>query len=285
MRARRLLLPAAIGAGLVLAAPSALKRAFAPPRRASRGRPADRGLPEEEVWLDGSRDIRLHAWFVPVRGAAPAVVVLHGWGGSAADLLPLAGPLHDAGFHVLLLDARNHGLSEDDDFASLPRFADDLATAVASLRTREEVLSVGAVGHSVGAAAAILAAATGTPIDAVVAVSSFAHPGELMDANLHVPAPLRRLLLWSIERMIGYRYDEIAPRNRIAEVRVPVLLVHGDADEVVPVADSRELARRLPRARLIEVPGGTHADLEPYLPFFPEVVGFLSAHLPTGVGG
>jgi fermentation-respiration switch protein FrsA (DUF1100 family) len=88
--------------------------------------------------------------------------------------------------------------------------------------------------------------------------------------------------------LIGRTLDAIAARNRITEVSAPVMLVHGDDDEVVPVDDSRELADLHPASQLIVVPGGTHSDLAAFEPYFPEVMDFLVAHLgvpsrdPTG---
>ena len=79
--------------------------------------------------------------------------------------------------------------------------------------------------------------------------------------------------------MIGHRYDEIAPRNRIGEVSAPVMLMHGDDDAVIPLRDSIDLHDRLPGSELVVVPGGTHADLEAFAPFFPTVDEFLRSHL------
>src|SRR3990172_5455924 len=118
--------------------------------------PSALGLPEEEVWLQAPDGPRLHAWFIPVEGSAPAVVVLHGWGGNASLMLPLAPHLHRAGFHSLFLDVPNHGLSDHRRFVSMPRFADDLEAALGWLNGREEVTSTGVVGHSVGGGAATL---------------------------------------------------------------------------------------------------------------------------------
>ena len=80
--------------------------------------------------------------------------------GNAALMLPLARPLHEAGYATLFVDARCHGASDDDSFASLPRFAEDLGAAVDWLRGRPEVAAgrVGVIGHSVGAGAALLLA-------------------------------------------------------------------------------------------------------------------------------
>jgi pimeloyl-ACP methyl ester carboxylesterase len=285
---RPLLIALTIGAGIAAAAPTAFKRAFRPPWRDVHQTPLDFDLPEDQVWFDGANGIRLHGWFIPVQGTAPAVVVLHGWGGNAAHMLELAPSLHEAGFHALFLDARNHGLSEHDDYASMPRFAEDLSVAVDYLHDRQDVTTVGVIGHSVGAGAAIFHASQHDNVDAVVAVSCFAHPGEMMAANFGLPAPVIWSILRGVELLIGRTLDAIAARNRITEVSAPVMLVHGDDDEVVPVDDSRELADLHPASQLIVVPGGTHSDLAAFEPYFPEVMDFLVAHLgvpsrdPTG---
>jgi pimeloyl-ACP methyl ester carboxylesterase len=276
---RPLLISLGVGAGIAAVVPFAFKRAFRPPWRDVHQTPLDFDLPEDQVWFDGTNGIRLHGWFIPVEGTAPAVVVLHGWGGNAAHMLELAPPLHEAGFHALFLDARNHGLSDHDTYASMPRFAEDLAVAVDYLHDRHDVTTVGVIGHSVGAGASIYHASHIDDVDAVVAVSCFAHPGEMMQDNFPFPAAVTWGILRGIEVLIARRLDAIAPRNRIAEVRAPVMLVHGEIDAVVPVDDAYELADHSPGSRLVIVPDGTHSDLAAFGPYFPEVMDFLIRHL------
>jgi pimeloyl-ACP methyl ester carboxylesterase len=276
---RPLLISLGVGAGIAAVVPFAFKRAFRPPWRDVHQTPLDFDLPEDQVWFDGTNGIRLHGWFIPVEGTAPAVVVLHGWGGNAAHMLELAPPLHEAGFHALFLDARNHGLSDHDTYASMPRFAEDLAVAVDYLHDRHDVTTVGVIGHSVGAGASIYHASHIDDVDAVVAVSCFAHPGEMMQDNFPFPAAVTWGILRGIEVLIARRLDAIAPRNRIAEVRAPVMLVHGEIDAVVPVDDAYELADHSPGSRLVIVSDGTHSDLAAFGPYFPEVMDFLIRHL------
>lgn len=285
---RKTLIPIAVPLGLAvgaaLAAPSVIKRAFAIPQRAMPDTtPGLLGLDGEELWIDGPNGKRLHAWFVPAEKRAPGVVVIHGWGGTAADLLPVAPGLHELGLHALFLDARTHGLSDPEDFMSMPRFAEDLETGVAWLRGRDDVTTIGVIGHSVGAAAAILTASRNAAVDAVVAVASFAHPEELMWRSIPYPAPVKWTLLRIIRRMIGVPYDAIAPRNLIADVDVPLLLVHGDADEVIPIEDAFSLRDHQPACTLIVVPGGRHSDLAAYEQYFGDVDEFLRSSL-VGAG-
>jgi fermentation-respiration switch protein FrsA (DUF1100 family) len=166
----------------------------------------------------------------------------------------------------------------------MPRFAEDLDVAVRYLRKRSDVTSVAIIGHSVGASAAILAAATGTAPDAVIAVAALAHPGELMEAHFRIPRPVIWTLLRAIEVIIGHRYREIASRNRVSEVTAPLLLVHGDKDEVIPIADAYELHHRSPHSELLIVPGGTHSDLDTFEPHFEDMARFLTGALASAQG-
>jgi len=270
-------IPLILTAGAVVVAPRLFRRAWRPPQREVHQSPSDFGLPEEQVWLTNPRDIKLHGWFVSAGDSAPALIVLHGWGGNAAHMLDLAPSIHEAGLHSLFLDARNHGLSEHDDHTSMLRFAEDLGTAVEYLWAREDVSDVAVIGHSVGAAAAIYYASYHTDVSAVVSVASFAHPGEMMNENLPLPGPVRWVVLKAIETMIGKGFDVIAPRSRVEYVSVPLLLVHGEQDDVVPVKDSYELADRRPNTELLIVPDGAHSDLKPFEPYFPQVMDFIES--------
>jgi len=276
---KSLAIPLVVGAGVVVAAPRLFKRAWKPPQLDVHQSPVDLGLPEEQVWLTNQRGIQLHGWFVSSGGRAPAVVVLHGWGGNAAHMLDLAPALHDAGMHSLFLGARNHGLSEHDDHVSMLKFAEDLETAVGYLGGRHDVTDIAVIAHSVGAAAAIYYSSYNDTVAAVVAVASFAHPGELMDENLPLPQPVRWAVLKAVETMIGKEFDVIAPRARVGHVSAPLLLVHGEQDDIVPVEDSYELASLGRDTELLVVPDGVHSDLAPFEPYFSQVIGFIASHL------
>jgi pimeloyl-ACP methyl ester carboxylesterase len=275
-----LLLPIAVVAGAYFVAPRLMMRAFSPPQRDASQVPSDLGLPEEQVWLHNDNGTRLHGWFIPVDGQAPVVIVLHGWGGNAALMLPLAPYLYQAGFHALFLDSRNHGHSDHERFTSMPRFAEDLEVAADWVRSRSDVTTVGVIGHSVGAGAAILSASRTDQFDAVVSVSAPAHPGEMMREQMtRIPDPLLTVLFETMQTVIGHRFDDFAPRNRIASVEVPVLIVHGEDDGVVPVASLHELAAALPDAETITVANAGHSDLESFEPNVDEITDFLDRNL------
>lgn len=243
----------------------AIRRGLAAPRIPEKGEPD--GLPWRAVSMPGANGKQLFAWFIPLARPAPALVVMHGWGGNAEMMLPLAAPLHAAGYALLLVDARCHGRSESDSFASLPRFAEDIEAALTWLSAQPEVVAqaLGVIGHSVGAGAALLAASRQSRIRAVVSLAAFAHPAAMMRRWLiasHIPYwPLGAYILAYVQRVIGHRFDVIAPRHTIAQLACPVLIVHGQEDAMVPVSEAREIfaARASDAVELLLVPG-SHDD-------------------------
>ena len=231
--------------------------------------PRAHGLSAQTVRIPAARGLSLFGWFVPAlaAGPSPTIVMLHGWCGNASNLLPAAQTLHQAGYAVLLIESRGHGRSDPDNHSSLPRFAEDLDSAIDWLKAFVSVDAqrIVALGHSVGAAAALLSASRRHDLAAVVSICAFAHPEQLMQrwfAQRNVPYwPLAWLMNRALERTIGARFDAIAPVNTVAKVSCPVLLVHGRQDTVVPVTDAH-LIREGGNERnltLIERDGGHHA--------------------------
>ena len=238
-----------------------------PPRRPPVDLPPAPGAVDVELMAKSGGALR--GWFLAAPGTdarRPAALVMHGWGGSAADMAPLAEPLLAAGMHVLLLDARCHGRSDDDDFVSMPRFAEDVDSGLTWLRQRGNVdpSRLVLVGHSVGAGACLLVASRDKAVAAVVSIASMAHPEVFMARTLgkRLPRPLTTLALRYVERTIGHRFETFAPVSTIGRGQAPVLLVHGDRDTTVPVADAYELHAQAPdRTRLLIVEGADHRSI------------------------
>lgn len=266
-----------------------LHRSLRAPREPETTDPGHLGLDFEVVRIPGPRTRSLFGWLIAASGKvpAPAVIVLHGWGGNAGMMLPVAAPLHASGYAVLMIDARNHGNSDADTFSSMPRFAEDLEAAFGWLSAHTEIdaTRIAVLGHSVGAAAALLAASRQPAIAAVVSVASFAHPREMMQrwlAGHHIPElPVGWYVLHYIEWIIAHRFDEIAPISTARLLRCPLLLIHGEEDEIVPVCDSRRiLAVASQRAELMLIPGG-HDEFAALDHHFNALARFLHDAMPA----
>ncbi len=243
---------------------------FRAPRRREQGDPSAAGMRFREVTVPTVRDLPLRGWLVEPQGGGdhvvPTVVIVHGWGANMELMLPLARPFHEAGFRVLLFDARNHGSSPRDGHSSMPKFAEDAEAALDWLEAAGMRGPRILVGHSIGAAAVLLAASRRQDVAGVIAIAAFAHPARLMARSLrrlHLPGPVIRIILRYIEWVIGHDYDDIAPENVICRIRCPVLLAHGTADRVIPVSDMDCIARcRRENIRTLRVEGADHDSVE-----------------------
>lgn len=278
-----LLVPVAMAAGVLVGLPKLLARKFAPPTRDQPHDPSDLGLDAEETWLTAVDGSRLRAWYIGRSRPSPVLIVLHGWGGNSSLMLPVAPAFHEAGYGLLFVDARSHGASDDVDHMSMFRFAQDLDVAVDWVRDLPDVTGVGVLGHSVGAGAVILASSRRDDLDAVVAVGAFSHPWELVQKvpqMAALPGPAQWTIQRTVERVGGFKMDDVAPRVRVGLVRAPLMLVHGGNDEVISHEDFDELSRLSPPgSESLLVPGAVHDRLDEYVPELSHVLGFLAKHL------
>jgi hypothetical protein len=145
-----------------------------------------------------------------------------------------------------------------------------------------------------GAIGAILAAAAEPRIAAVVATSSPADPWRLTRqtfrlARLPIPDPIAYPLAWLTTRVYlrprGHRVADISATAALHRIAVPVLLVHGTEDTVVPVNHLDRLARIVtaggpPIERLV-IDGGQHS----WLYEFPVYRRTVAAFLARALGG
>ncbi|MDZ4130160.1 MAG: alpha/beta fold hydrolase [Hydrogenophaga sp.] len=273
----------------LLGARQLLRWGLAPTATVAGTQPGELGLHARSVHLNGPNGLRLFAWYVPPLtqpNPAPAVALMHGWGGNASTLLPAAQALHAAGYAVLLPESRNHGRSSRDDHSSLPRFADDLERALDWLAAQPEVnpQRLAALGHSVGGAAVLLVASRRPGLAAAVSVGAFAHPEQVMRrwlAAYRVPYwPLGWLVNRYVEWVIGTRFSRIAPLATLAQARCPVLLLHGAQDTTVPLADAQALIaqRGTAQARLLAL-NGTHEAFADPAAAERAVLGFLTGQM------
>jgi dipeptidyl aminopeptidase/acylaminoacyl peptidase len=295
-------------AAAVAAAPLGLAYRFALAYRARAGyprqypphlTPADLGLPFESTTVR-SGDLELPAWFIPARGGrpGPGVALVHGWESARDRTLPTAMFLHAAGFHCLTIDIRGHGANPAETMPiSAGEFGLDAGAAFRALLKRPEV-TVGAIaGHSMGAIGAILAAAADPRVAAVVATSGPADPYRLTRETFHlahlpIPDPIAYPLAWLTTRVYlaprGHTVAEISATRAIARYRGPILLAHGDDDQVVPFGHMRRLAAAARSTRVdgsaepvetLAVPGGQHSWLYEDATYRSTVARFLASAL------
>jgi uncharacterized protein len=220
-----------------------------------------------DVVIDTEDGIRLGAWYFPIAGTAPAVLVCNGNGGDRSMRAALAVALNRMGLSVLLFDYRGYGGNPGN--PSEEGLAADARAAQAWLAAQPEVdpQRIAYFGESLGAAVTI-GLAVQRPPAALVLRSPFTSLADV--GAVHYPwLPVRRLLL-----------DHYPSIERIASVRAPVLVIAGDRDDIVPARLSRRLfdaAGEPKRYVVIRSAGHNDPDLLDGRQMLDEIAGFLSS--------
>ncbi len=185
-------------------------------------------------------------------GPGPTVMVLHGWISHAARLQLVIEALRDAGLRVVACDAPAHGRSAGRQ-ADLQRFRDALSAVHASCGPIDGLLA-----HSFGAMAALgwlVESGEATTVRAAAFVGMPRDVGYLFDSfviAMGLRADVTRRLRALFLRRYGREPEQYSALLLAPQVRVPVLLVHGGADELVPLEHARQILSRLLEARLLD---------------------------------
>jgi fermentation-respiration switch protein FrsA (DUF1100 family) len=212
------------------------------------------GVPEmSEIRLHTEDGLDLLAWHRPAAQGRATILYLHGNGGHIGYRGDHVRPFLDNGFGVLLVEYRgyggNPGRPSEDGLMSDARAAFAFLDT-AGVSPGETVLYGESLGGGVAVSIAAEQAAAGRPVAALVLEAPLSSVTDV--AAYHYPwAPVRWLL--------KDRFESVA---RIAEVHAPLLIVHGDADGIVPIRYGRALfeAAREPK-EATWIPGGGHEDL------------------------
>lgn len=281
------LIPLILMVALMTAFLVVIHLSFRAPRCPNTLQPSDDCLPFESIVFKGLQGSLLSAWWIPaIQPKDSTVMIMHGWGANKSMMLPLAKPFYEAGFNVFLIEAHNHGDSQKRGVSNMPKFAEDLHSAVAFLQQHypQDSQNKIIVGHSVGAAATLLAAAQGINANLFIAISSFAHPKLMMQRYLQrlgrIPG-LVNLISNYVQWVIGHRFDEIAPMNSIQRINKPTLLIHGEVDQVIPLSDHLLLCKTAPAPFIecMEIPGADHDSIDKIEHHFTALLNFIDGHL------
>jgi uncharacterized protein len=234
--------------------------------------PASFGAAFESLQLRSADDrVDLAAWLLPVPGADVGVVMVHGKDGSKSTtwgdgFVRLAVDLQAAGFQVLLLDVRGHGASGEGRYAFgfLERF--DVIAGVHHLVAEAGVRpgQVGLLGVSMGGASALYAAALDPRVGAVWTDAAYADVWPIIvqewPSASGLPSFVLPLVRWTHRLLHGFDLQAVRPLEPAATLEgLPLMLVHGRIDRLVPEAHAQALASAAPWAGVWLLEGVAHA--------------------------
>ncbi|MCH8297368.1 MAG: alpha/beta hydrolase [Chloroflexi bacterium] len=219
--------------------------------------PNDAGLEYEDVRIKTSDGLTLQGWFIPgdpgagspSGGSKITSLWFHGNGGNIGHRIDELALAHRrTGANIFIFDYRGYGESEGKPSENGTYL--DSRAALKYLLSRPDVDQnrIVYLGHSLGAAVAVELSLTQPPM-ALVLVSPFASVRDM--AKLTLPFP-------PVGWLIRNHYDTI---SRIRRLNVPLLVLHGDLDDIVPISQGRKLyeAANQPK-RFQTLEGAAHND-------------------------
>jgi fermentation-respiration switch protein FrsA (DUF1100 family) len=205
----------------------------------------------EDVWLMTSDNVRLHGWFIRsnTQPSAATVIYFHGNGGNISNVAWVGGNLAARGFDVLLFDYRGYGRSdgEVDGERELNLDGDAAYDYIANRRgVRPEKLVL--FGQSLGTTVAVDLASR-KPCGALILESGLSSAADMA----------AQVLPWIARPLFALGKNRFVSTRKLAQVKSPVLIAHGEPDPVIPTEQGRKLyaAANEPKKLLI-YPGAGH---------------------------
>ena len=203
---------------------------------------------KEPLDLETEKGFKIKAQFIAQQTPQQkGVILVHGFRNTSDDMGKLAKFYYDQGFDVLLPDARGHGKSEGDyigfgwhDRLDIMQWIDFL-----TFYGNEQIVLH---GNSMGAATVLMTSGEELPdeVKGIIADSSYSTvKAELAHQLSHIynlPAfPLLNVTSFITNMRAGYTFGEASVIKQVAKNTRPLLLIHGDADDLVPTNMSQEI--------------------------------------------
>ena len=207
------------------------------------------GLAYESVTFAAADGASLHGWFFPHPQPVASMLFCHGNAGNISHRLENVGVLVEIGFQVFLFDYRGYGRSQGRPTESGLYLDAEAAWAHVQQRVNPGEAPLVIFGRSLGGAVAIHLATGAEGADALIIESTFTSLG----------AMVRYVLggLPGIDRVA----DGYISFDKIAALHVPLLIIHGERDELIPIAQGRALFEAANQPKTwYSIPGAGHND-------------------------
>jgi pimeloyl-ACP methyl ester carboxylesterase len=212
-----------------------------------------------ESWPFENTNITVYSQNVKIRG--PVALLVHGWGGHAAQLVALAETLASKGLRSVIVEMPGHGRSNGN-HSTLPQFARGIEYVAA--RLLQQGFSIHALaGHALGASAVAFAAGRGLPIERLVLLAPTVTPADctrLFARVFGLSKNTRTAMQRRIEAREGKLMSQFEPASLGPSIRIATLVVH-DKQDNIKWTDGQAYARSIPDAQLITTQGLSHGTL------------------------
>lgn len=206
----------------------------------------------KQVSIHAADGIVLKGWyFDEASNSDKSVILFHGLSDNRSGMIGYVQLFLRYGYNVLTPDWRAHGESDGDLATYGIKERNDVTSWINWLNSSTDSKKYFALGESYGAAVLLESLEDENRICAAVAESSFAsfreaaydRGGQLIRANDFVGRtifiPAVEAAFWTASLKYSLDFDQISPLKSLAATKTPVLLIHGDIDNNIPVRHSR----------------------------------------------
>jgi fermentation-respiration switch protein FrsA (DUF1100 family) len=247
--------------------------------------PIPHDLTGESVLIPSKSGSTLHGWYIPGPSAG-GIVLLHGLHGTRESMTARARLLHGDGYSVLLFDFQANGESPGSHVTFGYLESRDAAAAVDYLHARLPGQKIGALGVSMGGAAATLAQPP-LPVNALVLEEVYPDLEDAVKDRMSIylgsAGPFISPLLWcQLHPRLGFSINDMRPIDHVSAMHMPKLFIAGATDNHTTIAESKALfaAAADPKSLWI-VPGAGHINIYSFArdEYRQRVLAFLNQYL------
>lgn len=226
-------------------------------------------IPYEEVIITSNDGLKLYGRYYHVKDGAPIQIQLHGFHGNAyRDFCGGNKLAREKGFNTLVVDQRSHGKSEGNCITFGIKESEDCLCWINYLVDRfGSDCKIILAGVSMGAATVLMATELDLPsnVKGVIADCPFSSPSKMIKKvikeDMHLPAKILFPFVWLGGVVYGhFNISKTSALKAMEKCNVPILLIHGLADTLVPPYMSKEVYDACKTKKyILLVEGATHA--------------------------
>lgn len=221
----------------------------------------------EDVFINSFDGLKLHGRYYHVKDGVPLDIQFHGYNGNAMrDFCGGNKISRESGHNSLLIDQRAHGMSRGKTISfGINERKDCLSWVRYAVERFGEDTEIVLSGVSMGAATVLMASDLGLPknVKAIVADCGYSSPKAIINKVMRdsgLPDKLMYPFVWLGAMVFGkFNLTESSAVSAVSESDVPILIIHGGADDFVPCYMAEEIYKACrSEKKLLIVPGAGH---------------------------
>lgn len=200
-------------------------------------------IPKEDIYTTSFDNLKLHGTLVKCNDSKKYVICFHGYTSNGASYGSYVKFYIEQGFNVIMPDARAHGESEGKyiGFGVLDRKDAEKWIEYTISRFGSDVV-IFLHGVSMGGATVLMASGLDLPknVKAIISDCAFTSAynvfSHILKRDYHIPKfPIMNITEYMTRKYAGFGYNDVNTLNEVAKTKIPILFIHGDKDDFVPL--------------------------------------------------